>query len=111
MAEARGRAGCAGETAGRPTGVLREVPSRPDARAGRRAEPAVEVPGPAPDRLPVGATGGPATRTVLGHPAAERELRLALEHSYRMLARLSDRAETRIEWVERADRARPRTWV
>ncbi|MEV8099568.1 tetratricopeptide repeat protein [Kitasatospora sp. NPDC085879] len=48
---------------------------------------------------------------VLGHPVDERELRFALEHSYRVLARLSDRAETRIEMVERANRARPRTWV
>ncbi|MEV4611943.1 tetratricopeptide repeat protein [Kitasatospora sp. NPDC049258] len=48
---------------------------------------------------------------VLGHAPAERELRFALEHSYRVLARLSDRAETRIEMVERANRARPRTWV
>ncbi|GAA1099386.1 serine/threonine-protein kinase [Kitasatospora arboriphila] len=48
---------------------------------------------------------------VLGHPAGERELRFALEHSYRVLARLSDRAGTRIEMVERANRARPRTWV
>ncbi|GAA2742825.1 serine/threonine-protein kinase [Kitasatospora cinereorecta] len=58
-----------------------------------------------------GPAGRPATRTVLGHPATERELRLALEHSYRVLARLSDRAESRIEMVERANRARPRTWV
>ncbi len=48
---------------------------------------------------------------ILGHQAGERELRFALEHSYRVLARLSDRAETRIEMVERANRARPRTWV
>ncbi|WP_405365270.1 tetratricopeptide repeat protein [Kitasatospora sp. NBC_00039] len=49
--------------------------------------------------------------TVLGRPAVERELRFALEQSYRVLARLADRAETRIEMVERANRARPRTWV
>lgn len=49
--------------------------------------------------------------TVLGRPPAERELRLALEQSYRVLARLADRAEIRIEMVERANRARPRTWV
>ncbi|MFE7529212.1 tetratricopeptide repeat protein [Kitasatospora sp. NPDC057542] len=48
---------------------------------------------------------------VLGRPAQERELRFALEQSYRVLARLADRAETRIEMVERANRARPRTWV
>ncbi|GAA5012818.1 serine/threonine-protein kinase [Kitasatospora paranensis] len=51
------------------------------------------------------------TYQVLGHPADERELRFALEHSYRVMARLSDRAETRIDMVERANRARPRTWV
>ena len=49
--------------------------------------------------------------SVLGQPVAERELRFALEHSYRVLARLADRAETRIEMVERANRTRPRTWV
>ncbi|MGV9269806.1 tetratricopeptide repeat protein [Kitasatospora sp. NPDC003701] len=64
-----------------------------------------------------GAAGGagdaPTTGalTVLGRPPAERELRLALEQSYRVLARLADRAEIRIEMVERANRARPRTWV
>ncbi|MCX5210431.1 serine/threonine-protein kinase PknG [Kitasatospora sp. NBC_00240] len=55
-----------------------------------------------------GASGAP---TVLGQPVAERELRFALEHSYRVLARLADRAQTRIEMVERANRTRPRTWV
>ena len=59
---------------------------------------------------PGGPAGGPAP-DVLGHPAGERELRFALEHSYRVLARLSDRAETRIDMVERANRYRPRTWV
>ncbi|MFJ9950479.1 tetratricopeptide repeat protein [Kitasatospora sp. NPDC091207] len=58
-----------------------------------------------------GGTGGTGAVTVLGRPAAERELRLALEQSYRVLARLADRAEIRIEMVERANRARPRTWV
>lgn len=48
---------------------------------------------------------------VLGHPARERELRFALERSYRVLARLAERAEDRIELVERANRTRPRTWV
>ncbi|MFE7592340.1 tetratricopeptide repeat protein [Kitasatospora sp. NPDC057512] len=58
------------------------------------------------------AAGRPATDlVVLGRPAQERELRFALEQSYRVLARLADRAETRIEMVERANRARPRTWV
>ncbi|MFI2611642.1 tetratricopeptide repeat protein [Kitasatospora sp. NPDC018619] len=58
------------------------------------------------------AAGRPTTDlVVLGRPAQERELRFALEQSYRVLARLADRAETRIEMVERANRARPRTWV
>ncbi|GAA1137251.1 serine/threonine-protein kinase PknG [Kitasatospora gansuensis] len=57
------------------------------------------------------AEGVSGTLDVLGHRAAERELRFALEHSYRVLARLTDRAEIRIEMVERANRARPRTWV
>ncbi|GAA2232887.1 serine/threonine-protein kinase [Kitasatospora cystarginea] len=55
--------------------------------------------------------GPDAAVRVLGHSTGERELRFALEHSYRVLARLSDRTETRIEMVERANRARPRTWV
>ncbi|GJF34467.1 hypothetical protein KNE206_71670 [Kitasatospora sp. NE20-6] len=69
--------------------------------AGRSGTPAAGPAAPAADPAP----------EVLGHPADERELRFALEHSYRMLARLSDRAETRIEMVERANRCRPRTWV
>ncbi|WP_354642643.1 serine/threonine-protein kinase [Kitasatospora camelliae] len=80
-----------------------------DAR--RREELAVEVLDSALAWVRSGAPGGTGQVTVLGHPAAERELRFALEHSYRVLARLSDRAETRIEMVERANRARPRTWV
>ncbi|MFJ1754471.1 tetratricopeptide repeat protein [Kitasatospora sp. NPDC088134] len=82
---------------------------RLDAR--QHEELAVEVLDAALQWVLAGAAGKPATLSVLGHPAAERELRLALEHSYRVLARLSDRAGTRIEWVERANRARPRTWV
>lgn len=58
-----------------------------------------------------GNSGDSGTLEVLGHRAAERELRFALEHSYRVLARLTDRAEVRIEMVERANRTRPRTWV
>jgi serine/threonine-protein kinase PknG len=49
--------------------------------------------------------------TVLGHPSAERELRFALESSYRVLARLAEKPEDRIRLVERANRTRPRTWV
>ncbi|MFD9060593.1 tetratricopeptide repeat protein [Kitasatospora purpeofusca] len=83
----------------------------------RREELAVEVLGAALGWVTAGSPGGtgagPATGevSVLGRPAVERELRFALEQSYRVLARLADRAETRIEMVERANRARPRTWV
>ncbi|WP_231591291.1 serine/threonine-protein kinase [Saccharothrix sp. ST-888] len=82
-----------------------------DAR--RREELAVEVLDSALGWVLAGlpGEGGKAAVQVLGHPASERELRFALEHSYRVLARLSDRAETRIDMVERANRARPRTWV
>ncbi|MEV7941397.1 MULTISPECIES: tetratricopeptide repeat protein [unclassified Kitasatospora] len=79
----------------------------------RREELAVELLGAALGWVTAGSTGaqqGGGT-TVLGRPAVERELRFALEQSYRVLARLADRAETRIEMVERANRARPRTWV
>ncbi|WP_456153926.1 tetratricopeptide repeat protein [Phaeacidiphilus oryzae] len=58
-----------------------------------------------------GSGGADGQLTLLGHRAEERELRFALEHSYRVLARLSGRREKRIEWVERANRTRPRTWV
>ncbi|MFF2039948.1 tetratricopeptide repeat protein [Kitasatospora sp. NPDC058170] len=83
----------------------------------RREELSVEVLGAALGWVTAGSPGetGLARTTgvvsVLGRPAVERELRLALEQSYRVLARLADRAETRIEMVERANRARPRTWV
>ncbi|GAA2782495.1 tetratricopeptide repeat protein [Kitasatospora sp. CM 4170] len=83
----------------------------------RREELSVEVLGAAlgwvaagsPGETGLGRTTGEVT--VLGRPAVERELRFALEQSYRVLARLADRAETRIEMVERANRVRPRTWV
>ncbi|MCC9306336.1 serine/threonine-protein kinase PknG [Kitasatospora sp. RB6PN24] len=58
----------------------------------------------APGHSPAGAELG-------GLPTEERELRFALEKSYRALARLAERAEDRIELVERANRSRPRTWV
>ncbi|GAA1254652.1 serine/threonine-protein kinase [Kitasatospora nipponensis] len=58
------------------------------------------------------AAGGQAAEvSVLGNRGEERELRFALERSYRVLARLADRPQTRIELVERANRTRPRTWV
>ena len=78
----------------------------------RREQLAVEVLGAALDWVAAGSPGAAGERlTVLGQPVAERELRFALEHSYRVLARLADRAENRIEMVERANRTRPRTWV
>ncbi|MGW2252970.1 tetratricopeptide repeat protein [Kitasatospora sp. NPDC001660] len=79
----------------------------------RREELSVEVLQAALGWVTAGSAGaGQAGQpTVLGRPAVERELRFALEQSYRVLARLADRAETRIEMVERANRARPRTWV
>ncbi len=57
------------------------------------------------------AAGPPETRKLLGAELNERGLRLGLERSYRMLARLAQRGEERIELVERANRFRPRTWV
>ncbi|MQS14355.1 protein kinase [Streptomyces kaniharaensis] len=79
----------------------------------RREELSVEVLDAALGWVTAGAAGADrhGHPTVLGRPAQERELRFALEQSYRVLARLADRAETRIEMVERANRARPRTWV
>ncbi|MFE4515978.1 tetratricopeptide repeat protein [Kitasatospora sp. NPDC056783] len=79
----------------------------------RREELSVEVLGAALGWLGAGSAGAgrAGEPVVLGRPAQERELRFALEQSYRVLARLADRAETRIEMVERANRARPRTWV
>ncbi|WP_430980986.1 tetratricopeptide repeat protein [Streptomyces luteoverticillatus] len=53
--------------------------------------------------------GGPPV--LLGSGLDERELRFGLERSYRVLARLAQRGEERIELVERANRYRPRTWV
>ncbi|MGW4159154.1 tetratricopeptide repeat protein [Streptomyces sp. NPDC004788] len=53
-------------------------------------------------------TGG---MVLLGSELDERGLRFGLERSYRVLARLAQRGEERIELVERANRYRPRTWV
>ncbi|MFF5715738.1 tetratricopeptide repeat protein [Streptomyces buecherae] len=58
---------------------------------------------------PEAATG--ARPVLLGSRLDERGLRFGLERSYRVLARLAQRGEERIEWVERANRLRPRTWV
>ncbi|MFH8405036.1 tetratricopeptide repeat protein [Streptomyces sp. NPDC018019] len=66
--------------------------------------------------LPSGAqgsgSGGTAARPgLLGSALDERGLRFGLEQSFRLLARLAQRGEERIELVERANRFRPRTWV
>ncbi|KEF19100.1 serine/threonine protein kinase [Streptomyces rimosus] len=66
--------------------------------------------------LPSGAqdpgSGGTAARPgLLGSALDERGLRFGLERSFRLLARLAQRGEERIELVERANRFRPRTWV
>ena len=48
---------------------------------------------------------------VLGVPLVERELRLALERSYRELARHAANRAERIALVDDANRVRPRTWI
>ncbi|MFD3738190.1 tetratricopeptide repeat protein [Streptomyces sp. NPDC058629] len=57
------------------------------------------------------ASASPGTRRLLDAELDETGLRLGLERSYRMLARLAQRGDERIELVERANRFRPRTWV
>ncbi|MFE6662782.1 tetratricopeptide repeat protein [Streptomyces sp. NPDC057697] len=64
--------------------------------------PAAQAPAPA-------GSAGPGT--LLGSELDERGLRFGLERSYRMLARLAEPGDERIELVERANRFRPRTWV
>ncbi|MGX1719976.1 tetratricopeptide repeat protein [Streptomyces celluloflavus] len=86
---------------------------------GRRAQLVTEVLGSALDWVLSGSHGaGPAGgQAAAGRPALlgstldERGLRFGLERSYRLLARLAQRGEERIELVERANRFRPRTWV
>ncbi|WP_406501494.1 serine/threonine-protein kinase PknG [Streptomyces sp. NBC_01590] len=60
---------------------------------------------------PTASTGSPGPGTLLGSELDERGLRFGLERSYRMLARLAEPGDERIELVERANRFRPRTWV
>jgi len=50
----------------------------------------------------------PAT-TLLGEPVTEVRLRLGLERAYRALARLASTPEERINLIDRANQARPRT--
>ncbi|MFF2525614.1 serine/threonine-protein kinase [Streptomyces liangshanensis] len=78
----------------------------------RREQLSTEVLGTALDWVLSGSPGGHPGRTVLlGSALDERGLRFGLERSYRVLARLAQRGEERIELVERANRFRPRTWV
>ncbi|MFI8965617.1 tetratricopeptide repeat protein [Streptomyces sp. NPDC053493] len=78
----------------------------------RREQLSTEVLGTALDWVLSGSPGaGPAGTVLLGSELDERGLRFGLERSYRVLARLAQRGEERIELVERANRFRPRTWV
>ncbi|MFI1013011.1 tetratricopeptide repeat protein [Streptomyces sp. NPDC020965] len=70
------------------------------------------VPDPSSAPRPGGAPAAPPAPTVLlGSELHERGLRFGLERSYRVLARLAQRGEERMDLVERANRFRPRTWV
>lgn len=78
----------------------------------RREQLSAEVLGTALDWVLSGGPGKPPGQTsLLGCELDERGLRLGLERSYRVLARLAQRGEERIDLVERANRFRPRTWV
>ncbi|MEV0091613.1 tetratricopeptide repeat protein [Streptomyces sp. NPDC050738] len=79
----------------------------------RREQLSTEVLGTALDWVLSGGRGGQVVEsaTLLGQSLDERGLRLGLERSYRVLARLAQRGEERIDLVERANRFRPRTWV
>ncbi|MCL6298722.1 serine/threonine-protein kinase [Streptomyces kronopolitis] len=87
--------------------------------AERRERLATEVLGTALDWVlsgshgagPPGAVAAQEPPSLLGSPLDERGLRFGLERSYRLLARLAQRGEKKIELVERANRFRPRTWV
>ncbi|MGW6459717.1 tetratricopeptide repeat protein [Streptomyces sp. NPDC055078] len=63
---------------------------------------------PRPGSAPVASA---APGALLGSELDERGLRFGLERSYRVLARLAQRGEERMDLVERANRFRPRTWV
>ncbi len=58
-----------------------------------------------------GPASEPAGAPLLGSPWRERELRLALEGSLRTSARLTTDVAERVALVDRANAARPRTWV
>ncbi|AQA11897.1 serine/threonine-protein kinase [Streptomyces malaysiensis] len=80
----------------------------------RRERLRTEVLGIALDWVLSGSSGAPPGHNrppLLGSSLDERGLRFGLERSYRVLARLAQRGEERIELVERANRFRPKTWV
>ncbi|MGW2558939.1 tetratricopeptide repeat protein [Streptomyces sp. NPDC001514] len=78
----------------------------------RRERLSAEVLGTALDWVLSGSPGArPAATVLLGSELDERGLRFGLERSFRVLARLAQHGEERIELVERANRFRPRTWV
>ncbi|MFJ8658883.1 tetratricopeptide repeat protein [Streptomyces sp. NPDC093795] len=79
----------------------------------RREQLSAEVLGAALDWVLSGSPGAEpgGGALLLGSELDERGLRFGLERSYRVLARLAQRGEERIELVERANRFRPRTWV
>ncbi|MFF5784244.1 tetratricopeptide repeat protein [Streptomyces sp. NPDC012693] len=79
----------------------------------RRERLSTEVLGAALDWVLSGSPGAEpgGGALLLGSELDERGLRFGLERSYRVLARLAQRGEERIELVERANRFRPRTWV
>ncbi|MFD7443516.1 tetratricopeptide repeat protein [Streptomyces sp. NPDC059909] len=78
----------------------------------RRERLSTEVLGTALDWVLSGSPGArPAATVLLGSELDERGLRFGLERSFRVLARLAQNGEERIELVERANRFRPRTWV
>ncbi len=83
----------------------------------RRERLTAEVLGSALDWVLAGRLGAPAPAgsgrlpPLLDCELDETGLRLGLERSFRLLARLAQTGAERIELVERANRLRPRTWV
>ncbi|MEU9853466.1 tetratricopeptide repeat protein [Streptomyces sp. NPDC047974] len=79
----------------------------------RRERLSTEVLGTALDWVLSGSPGAApgGGEPLLGSALDENGLRFGLERAYRVLARLAQRGEERIELVERANRYRPRTWV
>uniref|UniRef100_UPI003F8781FC serine/threonine-protein kinase n=1 Tax=Actinosynnema sp. TaxID=1872144 RepID=UPI003F8781FC len=76
--------------------------------AGRRAELTAELLAAA---LAVPAEDRRVSARLLGCAVTDKGLRLGLERSYRLLARLADTPEERIALVDRANAVRPRTLV